>query len=746
MIEVDPSPSVFLSGTIGTPEKDSSPAVRRDRGGQLPPIAALAASLWLTAVTAFYVWTALEMVRHPFNTGYDLRWALTTVGFLGASTLSFALLPRRYVARLWLAVFAVLCLVILILSQRLGSALVVAWLLALGGSSGDRLLRLIGATPSATRFEWSAVSLSLGLALLAFLGFILGALHLLTPASVWACLSGLTILLGRRLWSGLRAVPRRAGAFRLPADGPTIEQGFLASLIAYVGLLNLVWAVAPEIHYDSLNYHLAVPKLYLENGGFVDLEYFWHSYFAQLVETLMALPLGLDGQTAARLLTMATGVVTTLSVYVMGRIVANGRVGLWAAALFYSTPLVSWLSTTVYIELATAMFLSAALLSFLRWRDESRTGWLWASGLLIGAAIGAKLTALLGVPVIVLALFRDLLGKRFLRRSKWKLAAGFILAVTPLSIPWYAIRYVFTGNPFFPVMSHLFEGSRPAPADFTAAALLGPGFGTGTSARSLLELPFRFTFDTGRFGEALPRGGVGFCLLVLLPLGLSLVGKRRSSMSLLLAAGMTYLLAWALVFQYARYFVPVLPVVCALGVAAVDRVSRGPRWKLWNWGLLSLGAIAQVFILPVQFWNIPERIPLRLAFGLEKREELLLRTLGAYPAARYLNGIVEPGQKVLAVGADNIRFYLNAPLESAVETLALRPILTEHDPLRLYEALRRRGISYLIDYAGSAERLQFLFLSAPFLDRFATLVFDRSGVKVYRFRPPPGHVKAPDDT
>jgi 4-amino-4-deoxy-L-arabinose transferase-like glycosyltransferase len=739
----DRSSAVLRSGTLAALENDSQPSIGHG-GGRISPLAASAAGLWLTVVTAFYLWTAVEVVRHPFNPGHDVRWALTTVAFLGASTLSFAFLPRRYVARVWLAGFAVICLVILILSRQLVSALLVAWLLAFGWSLGDRLLRWIGATPSTLRFEWSAVSLSLGLALLALLGFGLGVLHLLTPASVWACLSGLTILLGRQLWNGLRAVGRRAVGLRIPAAGPTIEQGFLASLIGFVALLDLVWAVAPEIHYDALNYHLAVPKLYLENGGFGDLSYFWHSYFAQLVETLMALPLGLDGQTAARLLTMTIGVIATLEVYLLGRIVSDGRVGLWAAALFHSTPLVSWLSTTVYVELATAMLLSAALLAFLRWREERQSGWLWASGLLIGAVIGAKPTAVLGVPVIVLVLFRDLFGRRFPNRSKWKLAAVFILAAVPLSIPWYAVRYVYTGNPVFPLMSRLFEDSRPAPADFTARALLGPGFGTGRSARSLLELPFRFTFDTGRFGEALPRGGVGLCLLLLLPFGICLLGKRRSSVSVLLAVGATYVLAWALVFQYARYFVPVLPVVSALGVATVDCFSRGTRWRRWNWALLSLGAAAQVVILPVQFWNIPERIPLRLAFGLEKREEFLLRSLGAYPAARYLNGVVEPGQKVLAVGADNVRFYLNAPLESPVETLELRPILSEQDPLRLYESLSRRGHSYLIDSTSPAGRLPYLFLSAPFLDRFATLVFDRAGVKVYRFRPAAGPLGARD--
>jgi len=38
-----------------------------------------------------------------------------------------------------------------------------------------------------------------------------------------------------------------------------------------VVVLNLVWAVAPEVQFDAINYHLAVPRIYLDNAGFIDL-------------------------------------------------------------------------------------------------------------------------------------------------------------------------------------------------------------------------------------------------------------------------------------------------------------------------------------------------------------------------------------------------------------------------------------------------------------------------------------------
>ncbi|MBI5883211.1 MAG: hypothetical protein HZB91_08910, partial [Elusimicrobia bacterium] len=39
--------------------------------------------------------------------------------------------------------------------------------------------------------------------------------------------------------------------------------------LAVAGVLNLLCALAPEIYYDSLNYHLALPNLYLLKGRIV---------------------------------------------------------------------------------------------------------------------------------------------------------------------------------------------------------------------------------------------------------------------------------------------------------------------------------------------------------------------------------------------------------------------------------------------------------------------------------------------
>ena len=97
--------------------------------------------------------------------------------------------------------------------------------------------------------------------------------------------------------------------------------------------------------------------------------------------------------------------------------------------------------------------------------------------------------------------------------------------------------------------------------------------------------------------------------------------RRLFVAALLFAAGIVYFLLWIYTFQYERYYIHILPIVCVLG-AAITAHSRA--WK----ACLAAAVILQFFSTPVQFWNISERFPVRVALGLETREQFLDRLNG----------------------------------------------------------------------------------------------------------------------
>src|SRR5207253_8507072 len=126
----------------------------------------------------------------------------------------------------------------------------------------------------------------------------------------------------------------------------------------------------PEIQFDANNYHLALSQMYLRNHGFIELAYFFHSYFYRFIETLFTIALALDGPAAAKLLNFGFSLIAAFAVFSLGKLAFDERTGAWAAAFFYTTPLVIWLSGTAYIDNAVAMLLTATLTAFLQWHRD----------------------------------------------------------------------------------------------------------------------------------------------------------------------------------------------------------------------------------------------------------------------------------------------------------------------------------------------------------------------------------------
>ena len=571
---------------------------------------------WLVSMTGWYVSTAVRAVRHPVNDGEQIKLAIVWLILAALVGLSHWLLRSRLATILWALALVAAGVVMVILSRQSVSALITIWLLALAWTYGDWLLRRLGAKSVDVPLEWVCLACTIGLVLLSMVGLTLLLVHRMSARWTWILLLALTLIQWRSFLGWFERIRHKATARSVSRIGHALpEQGVLLVLLGVIFLFNLAWALAPEIQFDGTWYHLAAPKAYLAEHGLVNLPY---GYNAHLVETIFTVALALHGQIVAKLLVLAMSVMAAFGVYALGRSLFNPRVGLWAAALFYSTPLVSWLSSTTYIDLVVALFLVATLLAFLRWRETRQIVWLLATGFLGGAAVGTKLTALFGLPVIAFLLLMDLLRTPELSAgSKVKALAGCALAASLVAAPYFLIVYIFTGNPFFPLLNGVFTtGSFRAAANLNADA---GKFSLGYSPLVFLKLPFVFTFQSQRFGEGLPAGALGIAL-ALLPLGLLYLMARRNVAVILLTICAVFLALLGYTMPYGRYYIPILPVVVVLAIAAVIDFSSVTWLKRFNLACLGAGLVAQVAVIPLMYWNIPERVPLSLALGAESQE------------------------------------------------------------------------------------------------------------------------------
>jgi hypothetical protein len=186
------------------------------------------------------------------------------------------------------------------------------------------------------------------------------------------------------------------------------------------------------------------------------------------------------------------------------------------------------------------------------------------------------------------------------------------------------------------------------------------------------------------------------------------------------------LVMWALTFQYGRYYAAILPLILCLGVAACSEPL-----------ILIVLIAAQIAVSPVQYWNIPERFPIFTVLGLETQTSFLWRALPGYQSSVLLNRILQPGERVLGVEMEQVRFYLNGPLDSLTEALAPSPLqfISRQKPDEaLAAALGVNRYKYILASEHSLQDAApwYPFLNRDFLRKHAERIYVEDGVSLFR--------------
>ena len=686
-------------------------------------IASIPVTIYVGAVTAAYVVTALGSLTQQVNRGpADTAWTAVVCLMFAAIWISHLLRPQVGTTITWMCCVG---LAAGVLTTSSGQWVALLWTLVLlitAGTTGNSFLRALSIRQFDSRTELAVLSLTIGIGILSLVTFALAAVGVLMREVLAIALTGLLALQCRTLRGVVTAV-RRHGV--RPSDRVGVVDASLTTSVAFLLLLGFVWALAPEIQYDAVNYQLTVPKAYLEVGRIVDLPYFWHSYFAHLMNMDFALAMAFGGSASAKLLTWAIAVLAVTAVYCAGRRIGSRRAGLLAAALFASTPTCFWLATTAYVDLAVALFLTGAVLATLNWWRSGVAGWLYAAAAFAGCAVGTKFNSALALPMLATIVVWRLASTQALRVSS---VAASVALFSLFAAPWYLLVYLQTGNPTFPFFNGVFASpywlvEAPIATNFDA-------FGIGRSPAAVLRLPVAWIQESARFSEGVGPAALG-AGLTLLPATFALVLLRRPCPRVLVLISAAHFVLWAVTVQYARYAVPIL----ALGAAAVGglpRVVATPHLSRLLAGCIIAISLFQSLLTPAMFWTPTERIPLRVVLGRESRERFLTRTLPGYQAVEYLNRHADRDARVYGVGADHLRYYLERPMATVVETPSLNRIAAQFDADRLVAELKKRGYEYALlrpadDVPGRSP------FQPWFLKHFARLEFSDGEYAVYRF-------------
>jgi len=640
--------------------------------------------------------------------------------------------------------------------------LIIAWIVTVSGLQTARLLRL---PPAASRLERGLIAYALGLGLLAYGMLLLGLAHGLYPAGVVLLLAAQAVLGGRehaRLWRALQA-RIGLGVYLLR------WQWGVAAVLAVFALASLSGVYSPptSLEWDSLAYHLADPKIYIHAHRLVYLPWESHSNFAFTAEMWYAAGLLLGGIPLAKWFHFACAVGACLAIYALGRRHLGANVGLWAAVLFASTPLVFWEAGTAYADLATAFFATLTVLALANGLSSLPSGtaeasqaaakpavffspWIGVSAALMGLTLSTKATALsllallaVGLVSVVVCVKKHSWGRGLRAGAAW---VGLALLV---GSPWYVKSAVLTHNPVYPFYSQIFGGRYWNPVNAAAYDQSNADFGMGRTPDKLLLAPWNLTMFLTP-GRPLPTRAQApekqsfndrqFPTMLLTPVLLGalffpMFGLRASRRVKALGAyALSGGLFWFATAQHVRYLLPLLPVLCLLAAWALV-AAVGARWRA-GYALAALGIGSLALSVAVAVTIMRAQGP--VALGLTSRAAYLEANDPTYPAMTFINTQLPAGAKLVFYG-DPLGFYCDRPyLWGEALHSAYIPYSTFHsaDDLRRWYAAH--GITHvLVDPSsfGFAPGDTWTAWVYHLTAQSSAPLFSRHGVQVYALPP-----------
>jgi hypothetical protein len=485
------------------------------------------------------------------------------------------------------------------------------------------------------------------------------------------------------------------------------RQGVEMTLAVFVALIlgvELLEALAPPTAWDSILYHLTLPRDAIAVGHAAVTRALPEGGYPQAMESLYAWALLLGTDRAPAALHWFFGFMAVTMAWSWGSQEGQNRTGWLAAALLLGVESFSRQMGRAYVDLAFALFGALALAWAIRCRADSETRSAVLAGLLAGMAFGVKY---FGVWIVVGTFLVVLTA----RRRGPALGLAVLMSASLLGLPWLVRNAILTGNPVYPF---LFGGD----AWDSARALWFSQWGSGWLPRdpvAMVLAPFSLVL-TGTEGRAPWDFTVG-PLLLLLSLPIILRRKHPEAGRWIRPAllfGGVLLAAWMAGGAASRllaiprllmpWFVP-WSVIAAVGWEAAADLNL-PRFRLQKFlsGLtaimLALGA-ASLGTDSLRFGTAA------VVLGVKSEQAYLYERLGWHYAAMEAIGRLPPNASVQ---------FLFEPRSYYAPPHRARPdgILDEWfharrlfgDPAAIVDAWRTQGVTHVLVHHAGADFLR----------------------------------------
>jgi 4-amino-4-deoxy-L-arabinose transferase-like glycosyltransferase len=540
-----------------------------------------------------------------------------------------------------------------------------------------------------SQVEALTLSLGLGTVIVAYGVLALGLLGLLHRTALYLWL-GFCYAVGIAELVRLRKSERFVAPFSETWSDLALTERVWVWLLVLLNFLAMLLCFVPptlQTEWDSLSYHLAVPKLYWMEGRIHYIAFSHHAQFPMTAQMLYLLGLGLTNlksTAVAKLFHWLFFVLCQLTLLCWGTATKQRslRHGLFAAAFFASLPIAFFEATTAYVDLALTAYGLLCLFAISRFHSQPDGKWLIIAGIFAGAAAGTKYTGLLLVgllfPFGAWAIWRT-------REPRWSyLALGVFLALL-FAAPWYVKNWLWTGNPVFPFAYSVFGGKNWSKEMAQTYTTSNREFGGSRDILTFLAMPFNLTLNEIRFGRCsrqwlgvckqrgecgmqwkcgkfdnqdLPVLGVGPMPLALAPIALLVCTLEGLpfSVSIPILAMLGWFVWWFMEAQYLRYLLPALGCLAVLTGWGMSRLmGMGVLTGFFARVTISVGL---VYALIVALWQSVVLTPLPVAIGLVSNEDFLRTVEPTYRVAEFVNRAL-PRRAVIATYGFPLGYYFD---------------------------------------------------------------------------------------
>jgi 4-amino-4-deoxy-L-arabinose transferase-like glycosyltransferase len=476
---------------------------------------------------------------------------------------------------------------------------------------------------------------------------------------------------------------------------------FILGILILAMLFNLMSALSPEVFYDALVYHLAVPNYYIIHEGIRDMPYNIYSNLPMLHGMLYAAGLLIKDEFIGKLINYFAGILTVLAILAIALRYYSRRVGLWAGIIFYTIVQVMSASCSLGTEMLLTFFSLLAVYAAINSKKDK--AWFFVSAFFSGTAMAVKYTGVL-VSVGVMAVYFRMEKK--IDIAFIKKIAVFIIIAGALVSPWLIKNYIYRSNPVYPFMTNVFKVENPLIAGkikgFMAETSQGPEF----NFKKWISHPWAITM--GNIGSSSYFSPL---FLFLLPL-VFLMGIKKKNKNIYSSLTFYFFIVWVFWSFFStrvRFLMPVFPIAAIL---IADFVNNREYVYLKN--ILRLMVIFS--ILTSCFWAVTSfytQERWKAFFGQMSKDDFLSSSwtsysYTSYPALNFINKELPADSKILITG-DARSFYIKRDfIASSVFDLSPISEYAKHSESakEMLAKIKRDKITHILLNVSEAKRLE----------------------------------------